>query len=937
VIAPVTASTPNFETLFPFTLDPFQEQAIAALEAERSLVVCAPTGSGKTLIGEYAIFRALSRGRRVFYTTPLKALSNQKWRDFSQQFGPDQVGLLTGDMAINRQAPVVVMTTEIFRNMLYGTPIGEVGTSLVGVEVVVLDECHYMNDRQRGTVWEEAVIYCPPTVQLLALSATVANSEQLTAWIDKVHGPTELVYSEFRPVPLQLHFCTARGLAPLLDGSRKRLNPKLKFRSHRHRGGNRRNGQPESPTLPFVLKQLQERDMLPAIYFIFSRRGCDQAVQVVRNQQLLTPEEAQRLQVRVDDFLGRNPSVGRLEHIDSLYRGVAAHHAGLLPGWKALVEDLFQQGLVKVVFATETLAAGINMPARTTVISSLSKRTDRGHRLLNPSEFLQIAGRAGRRGMDDKGYVVTLQTNFEGAREAAYLGTATADPLVSQFTPSYGMVLNLLQTHTLPETRELVERSFGQYLATQYLQPQEQCLADLRADWEELGNQLQQVNPAEIADYEKLRQRLREERRLLKTLKKQARAVNGEEMAIAVTLVPMGTILTVVPKPDHDPKSMVLVTTVPGSGQFPHLVCLSPDNHWLVIAVNQVVQIHTDWPNLPAVEVLDLPLGLALVPDSNCPGERHTLEMSHQLQQVILHHADVLPSDQPPEVQAQLTQVMAVKKQLDSHPIHRWGDPGKLSKCLRRLATLEAEIGERQAALDQLAEHHWQEFVVLLDILREFDCLTTDPQDPEPGDRWHPTSLGEIAADLRGDNELWLALALNSGYLDHLAPDHLAATCATLVTDVSRPDTWVRYDLAPEVDGILGQLWPLRKQLLKAQARDGVEFLVLPTTWEDRRLSALVEQWTAGAEWTDLCANTNLAEGDIVRIVRRALDCLCQIPHARHLSADLKRTARQAIHLIDRSPVNLIDQVFKDAGETAEINHGGIASDPMQSKPDPTD
>jgi len=208
VIAPVTASTPNFETLFPFTLDPFQEQAIAALEAERSLVVCAPTGSGKTLIGEYAIFRALSRGRRVFYTTPLKALSNQKWRDFSQQFGPDQVGLLTGDMAINRQAPVVVMTTEIFRNMLYGTPIGEVGTSLVGVEVVVLDECHYMNDRQRGTVWEEAVIYCPPTVQLLALSATVANSEQLTAWIDKVHGPTELVYSEFRPVPLQLQSTT---------------------------------------------------------------------------------------------------------------------------------------------------------------------------------------------------------------------------------------------------------------------------------------------------------------------------------------------------------------------------------------------------------------------------------------------------------------------------------------------------------------------------------------------------------------------------------------------------------------------------------------------------------------------------------------------------------------------------------------------------------
>ncbi|NES68791.1 MAG: DEAD/DEAH box helicase, partial [Okeania sp. SIO2D1] len=215
----------DLKTLFPFELDNFQKEAIVAVNAGKSVVVCTPTGSGKTLIGEYAIYRALSRGRRVFYTTPLKALSNQKLRDFREKFGAERVGLVTGDTSVNREASVLVMTTEVFRNMLYGTPIGEIGTSLEKVEAVVLDECHYMNDRQRGTVWEELIIYCPPEIQLLALSATVANSDQLTDWINKVHGPTELIYSDFRPVPLQFNFSNSKGLFPLLSNNQKRVNP----------------------------------------------------------------------------------------------------------------------------------------------------------------------------------------------------------------------------------------------------------------------------------------------------------------------------------------------------------------------------------------------------------------------------------------------------------------------------------------------------------------------------------------------------------------------------------------------------------------------------------------------------------------------------------------------------------------------------------------
>ncbi|MBF2077337.1 MAG: DEAD/DEAH box helicase, partial [Synechococcales cyanobacterium T60_A2020_003] len=523
--------------LFPFALDTFQKEAIAALDAGKSVVVCAPTGSGKTLIGEYAIHRALASGRRVFYTTPLKALSNQKLRDFRDQFGSDTVGLLTGDLSINRDAPIVVMTTEIFRNMLYGTEIGAVGTSLVDVQAVVLDECHYMNDRQRGTVWEESIIYCPPEIQLVALSATVDNSGQLTDWISRVHGPTELIYSDFRPVPLEYHFCNPNGLFPLLDDSQKKINSRLRPKG-------RKRSRPDTPSLGYILSQLRQRDMLPAIYFIFSRRGCDRAVSEVGNFSLLQEHEAASLKEQIDAFLARNPDAGRSHQIEALYRGIAAHHAGILPAWKGLVEELFQQGLIKVVFATETLAAGINMPARTTVISSLSKRTDRGHRLLNASEFLQMAGRAGRRGMDERGHVVTVQTRFEGATEAAYLATSRPDPLISQFAPSYGMVLNLLQTHTLEEAQELIERSFGQYLATLHLKPQQQMIADLEAQLEHHEAQLIGIDLNELADYQKLQERLREERRILKVLQQQTQDALTHDLALTLNFAIAGSILT---------------------------------------------------------------------------------------------------------------------------------------------------------------------------------------------------------------------------------------------------------------------------------------------------------------------------------------------------------------------------------------------------------
>jgi superfamily II RNA helicase len=882
-------STLDLKSIFPFSLDDFQLQAIDALEASKSVVVCAPTGSGKTLIGEYAIHRALARGKRVFYTTPLKALSNQKLRDFREEFGFDRVGLLTGDTSVNRDAPILVMTTEIFRNMLYGTPIGELGEPMVGVDAVVLDECHYMNDRQRGTVWEESIIYCPRQIQLVALSATVANSEQLTDWIDAVHGPTELIYSDFRPVPLRFFFTNPNGMFPLLDDDGTTVNPRLKPKAgqHRPRGASRRGAvRMEAPSIGFVVSKLSAQDMLPAIYFIFSRRGCNKALIELASINLVNEAEAAELKRQIAAFLLRNPEAGREEYVEPLHRGIAAHHAGILPAWKGFVEELFQQGLIKVVFATETLAAGINMPARTTVISSLSKRTDLGHRLLNPSEFLQMAGRAGRRGMDTVGYVVTVQTPFEGAKEASFLATSKADPLVSQFTSSYGMVLNLLQIHRLEEVKELIERSFGRYLSTIYLRPQRLELDRCRQDLTQLQAQLAAVDWKQLNQYEKLQERFKEEKRLLKTLDQQADQQRQSELAVALPYAIAGTILTLNPAVarQSQPLPAVLVAKSASSGQFPWLVCLGQNNRWYVVTVSDVLELRAEVPRIAAVDNLLPPSELPLKPGQSRRSSEATLDIC-----AMIPAPDQQP-DEAPEVYAQLQRMQGVQSQIEAHPVHQWGNRANLQKQQRRLETLQEEIADRQSKLGEQSEKHWQEFLSLIEILQHFNAL----------DDLLPTELGQATAALRGDNELWLGLCLMSGHLDDLDPHHLAACCAALVTEISRPDGWIRYDISDPVAEALSRVKGIRRNLFQLQRRHQIA----TPLWLEMEFIGLVEQWALGTEWLELCSNTSLDEGDVVRILRRTLDVLSQLPHVPHLPEGLKSNASRAMQLIDRFPVN---------------------------------
>ena len=899
---PASGLAPN--SIFPFPLDDFQLEAIDALDQGHSVVVSAPTGSGKTLVGEYAIHRALSHGQKVFYTTPLKALSNQKLRDFRDQFGDDNVGLMTGDLSVNREASIVVMTTEIFRNMLYAEA-DDSDDPLADVEAVVLDECHYMNDSQRGTVWEESIIHCPPSVQLVALSATVANSGQLTDWIERVHGPTTLVSSDYRPVPLQFSFCSAKGLHPLLNDAGTGLHPNCKVwrapKGQKRKGRSPRPPQPEAPPISFVVAQMAERDMLPAIYFIFSRRGCDKAVRDLGIQCLVNKDEQARISARLKRYSAENPEAVRDGiHADALTRGIAAHHAGVLPAWKELIEELFQQGLVKVVFATETLAAGINMPARSTVIASLSKRTERGHRPLMGSEFLQMAGRAGRRGLDSRGYVVTVQSRFEGVREAGQLATSPADPLVSQFSPSYGMVLNLLQRHDLAKARELVERSFGRYLAGLDLVDEQDLLDQLRLQLGQLEGVSGDIPWEDFAEYEKLRGRLREERRLLRILQQQAEESLANELTLALQFASTGTLVSLKsPQLKGRVTPAVIVDKIDGPGQFPLLLCLTDDNVWVLLPCQSVVSIHAE---LSCLQVD----GLA-VPELHRSGElRHGDQASGGLALAVAHmarrHDMVTPQyDLAGEVLTQARLVRDLEEQQGQHPAHRWGDRKQLKKHRRRMEELEQEIQERQQQLHQRSNRHWETFMALLEILKEFGCL----------DGLNPTEIGRTVAAIRGDNELWLGLALMSGHLDDLSPPDLAAVFEAISTEVNRPDLWSGFPPPPAAEEAMQDLVGLRRELLRAQDRHNV---VVPAWWEPE-LMGLVEAWAKGIDWTDLIANTSLDEGDVVRIMRRTVDLLAQVPYCEAISDQLRSHARQALRAINRFPVAEADDLLKQVVE----------------------
>src|SRR5215218_6963278 len=499
-----------------FVFDDYQREACAQIEAGSGVLVAAPSGAGKTIVGEFAVFLALENGRKCFYTTPIKALSNQKYADLVRRHGASSVGLLTGDTSVNAEAPIVVMTTEVLRNMIYAR-----SSTLSNLGYVVLDEVHYLADRFRGAVWEEVIIGLADSIQLVALSATVSNAEEFGDWLSEVRGEMAVVVSERRPVPLFQHVLVGPTLYDLfaelaptareMPGEGKiEVNPALiriareesrlvrddarrpRGRSGRGRrtvsygsgayGGaahratyesrGRRPRSLSAPSRPELVELLDDEALLPAIVFIFSRIGCDAAVRQLLSSRIELTDDGEQREISL--LLNRHVSgisdadLRALDYdqfAEALIRGVAAHHAGMLPAFKEGVEEAFVRGLVKVVFATETLALGINMPARSVVLERLVKFNGESHADVTPGEYTQLTGRAGRRGIDVEGHAVVLWAPGVDPEQVAGLASTRTYPLRSSFRPSYNMAVNLAAQLSRAQARELLERSFAQFQA----------------------------------------------------------------------------------------------------------------------------------------------------------------------------------------------------------------------------------------------------------------------------------------------------------------------------------------------------------------------------------------------------------------------------------------------------------------------------------------
>ena len=761
---------------FDFELDDFQKEAINHIENGKSVVVCAPTGAGKTCIAEFAIMEALKKDQRIFYTTPLKALSNQKYRDFSKRFGEDKVGLLTGDMSLNRGSQIVIMTTEVFRNMLYGTNFGSLKDNLSKVRYVVLDEVHYMNDEQRGTVWEESIIYCPSNIQIVALSATVANADQLTDWINSVHSKTETVFTDFRPVPLRYYYFDSskpNNILPLMtqNGS---LNSKI-TPEKRVYGARRKSNQ--KSYVKNILKILNEKGMLPAIYFTFSRKKCDEQMEKAATLELITKREELEIKSIVNQYLIDNPHLYNNKNLEYIYKGVASHHAGLLPSLKALIEKLFQKGLIKVIFATETLAAGINMPARTCVISSISKRTDSGHRVLTANEFLQMSGRAGRRGMDEVGYVVVVGTQYQAPEEVVKLVKSDANPLESKFAPGYSMVVNLLQRFSLDEAKELILKSFGYFSSSSRLKP-------LILQKEELVSFLENANKFsckfnftnnDLYEFNKIRQKYITDCKTVKILKKQ-NTINGK---------------------------------------------------------------------IEDIKVLEF-----------------------------------------------IENTQALLKKMKSYKCLDCKQYKKHMKKLEVTARYKKRLNQLEKQIRYEKDIYWQKFINHKKVLEEYGYIEND----------YPNEKGLIVGALRSENELFIAEVINSELLNDLNAYELASVMCALMTEDMRADLISRIPISKNVRIVLSKIKNIKKKLSIIQADNNIETPIYINSF----YSPLIEQWMLPeSDWSTLSSQVEIGEGDIVRSFKRTIDILRQLTIINNVDPKIVETAREAIDLILKEPINL--------------------------------
>jgi ATP-dependent RNA helicase HelY len=877
-----------------FDLDPFQVEACQALERGIGVLVCAPTGAGKTVVGEFAVHLALARGGKCFYTTPIKALSNQKFHDLVERYGPAKVGLLTGDNAINGDAPIVVMTTEVLRNMLYAG-----SATLGGLSHVVMDEVHYLADRFRGAVWEEVIIHLPDSVTLVSLSATVSNAEEFADWLITVRGHTEAVVSEHRPVPLWQHMLVGRRMFDLFhdaDAAQKHdVHPELLRYTRemlrrldmaddtgrgwskdagRGRRGRRWTGAPRAE----IVERLDREGLLPAILFIFSRAGCDAAVQQCLHAglRLTDPQERGQIRALVEERTSHLPAddlqvLGYWEWLDGLERGLAAHHAGLLPVFKEIVEELFVRGLVKAVFATETLALGINMPARCVVLERLVKYNGEAHVDLTPGEYTQLTGRAGRRGIDVEGHAVVVWAPEVDPRHVAGLASTRTYPLRSSFKPSYNMAVNLVGSVGAAAARELLESSFAQFQAdrsvvglARQVQRNTETMATYAAEMA--------CDKGDFEEYFAMRIAIAERERSI------ARTGAAQRRAAALSSLErlrVGDVIRV-PAGRRSGLAVILDAGTAGFGE-PRPLVLTEDRWTGRLSVSDFTS---------PVE----PLGRVRVPKHFNPRsaqERRDLASS-------LRAADVegRPSRKQRSAAADDHELEIVRVAMRAHPCHRCPDREEHARWAERRWRLERDTEALRGKVASRTGSLARTFDRVCSVLRERGYLSAEQE---------VTEAGRMLARIWTEADLLVAECLRHGVWDGLPPAELAAAVSVIVYEARRESD----DRASIPRGPVGDAVDATLQLWSEVRADEDEHNLQLTREPDLGFVWPMYRWARGESLTKVLGSVHGIEGDMpagdfVRWARQVLDLLGQIAQASGAAAEVRRSARQAMDAITR-------------------------------------
>jgi ATP-dependent RNA helicase HelY len=881
-----------FRERYAFGLDAFQIQACRALESGQGVLVAAPTGSGKTVVGEFAVHLALEQGRKCFYTTPIKALSNQKFSDFQKLYGADKVGLLTGDNSVNSDAPIIVMTTEVLRNMLYAS-----SNALNGLGYVVMDEVHYLSDRFRGAVWEEVIIHLSESVTLVSLSATVSNAEEFGDWLGTVRGDTAVVVSEHRPVPLWQHVIAGNRTYDLFtDENHTEVNPELvrlgrmdSERAGRPQDRYRRNRGQETrpirsriwtPGRAEVIDRLDAEGLLPAITFIFSRKGCEAAVQQCLHAGLRLNSEDERSAVRahVEARTTGIPDedrhvLGYHEWLEALQRGIAAHHAGMLPTFKEVVEELFVKGLVKAVFATETLALGINMPARSVVLEKLVKWNGETHADLTAGEYTQLTGRAGRRGIDVEGHAVVLwHQGFDAAHLAGLAGTRTY-PLRSSFKPSYNMAVNLVGQVGRHRSRELLETSFAQFQAdrsvvglTRQVQRNEEGLAGY--------HEAMTCHLGDFAEYGHLRRALKDrETELAREGVAQRRAAAAKSLE---KLKP-GDII-VVPTGKYAGLAIVLDPGTDEGPDGPRPFVLTSDRQ-----ARRLAGMDFPVPVAP-IEHLRIPRSF----NARNPQARRDLASSMRGK---VGHVDLPRARKQRSAAADDPELARLRQQIRQHPCHGCDDREEHARWAERYYRLLRDTQQIENRMKGRTHTIARTFDRVCAMLTDLDYLKGDTV----------TDDGRRLARIYAELDLLTAECLREGLWEELGPAELSACASALVYESRQPDDAV----TPRVPSgataeALADMVRLWGHLDALEGQHGLDFLREP----DLGFAWTAFSWASGMSLDAVLRDADLPAGDFVRWIKQLVDVLGQIAAAAPDHSKVGATARKAIEALRRGVVS---------------------------------